>query len=100
MQSLFNSVETAYDLENNPVIAMLSSCPCLKMLSAWLPCFLGLATSAMASTPGWPQFRGPDCSGVATQARPPIVVNPTNGVLWSIEVPWSPSSPSIWGEQL
>ena len=70
------------------------------MLSVWLPCFLGLVTGAMAGAPSWPQFRGLDCSGVSAQAKPPVMVNPTNGVLWSIEVPWSPSSPCIRGERL
>jgi outer membrane protein assembly factor BamB len=51
-----------------------------------------------------PRLLGPssavDSSGVAAQAKPPVVVSPTNGVLWSVDVPWSPSSPCIWGERL
>ncbi len=27
-------------------------------------------------------------------------IGPTNGVLWQIGTPWSPSSPSIWGGRL
>ncbi len=77
-----------------------SSCPRLKLFSSWLPFFLGLLTGAVASPPSWPQFRGPGCSGVGAQARPPVVVSPTNGVLWSMAVPWSPSSPCIWGQRL
>jgi outer membrane protein assembly factor BamB len=72
----------------------------LKTPTVWLPCFLGVLTSAVASAASWPQFRGPDCSGVAVEATPPVVVSPTNRVLWSIDVPWSPSSPCIWGERL
>jgi outer membrane protein assembly factor BamB len=37
---------------------------------------------------------------VATDATPPINISPTNSVSWKIEVPWSPSSPCIWGDQL
>ena len=53
-----------------------------------------------AAIPTWPAFRGPNCSGVAPDAAPPIKISPTNSVLWKIQVPWSPSSPCIWGEQL
>jgi len=48
----------------------------------------------------WPAFRGPNCSGVARDARPPIKIGPTNSVLWKIQVPWSPSSPCIWDDQI
>ena len=52
------------------------------------------------SIANWPQFRGPNCSGVALQARPPVHISPTNSVLWSIEAPWSPSSPCVWGDRI
>src|SRR5260221_605649 len=56
--------------------------------------------AAHAATPAWPAFRGPNSSGVATDAKPPVKISPTNSVLWKIQVPWSPSSPCIWGDQL
>ncbi len=52
------------------------------------------ATSAAAEN--WPQFRGHNASGVAADSRPPAKIGPTEGVKWSVEVPWSPSSPVIW----
>ena len=48
----------------------------------------------------WPQFRGPNSSGVARDAKPPVNISPTNGVVWSIDVPWSPSSPCVWGDRI
>src|SRR5689334_12713319 len=56
--------------------------------------------AAGAATPAWPAFRGPNSSGVSKDATPPIKISPTNSVLWKIPVPWSPSSPCIWGDRL
>jgi outer membrane protein assembly factor BamB len=59
----------------------------------------GLARGA-ASTSAWPGFRGPNSSGTAADARPPVKIGPTNSVVWKVEVPWSPSSVCIWGDRL
>ncbi len=56
--------------------------------------FNGFGT--VLSPSNWPQFRGPNSSGVAEAAKPPVKIDPTNGALWKIEVPWSPSSPCVW----
>ena len=56
--------------------------------------------AAESSAPNWPQFRGVNSSGLAADARPPVKIGPTEGVLWSVEVPWSPSSPSVWGDRI
>jgi outer membrane protein assembly factor BamB len=54
-----------------------------------------------ADSPQWPQFRGPNGSGVAAaEAKPPIHFSQTNGATWSIEVPWSPSSPCVWTDRI
>jgi outer membrane protein assembly factor BamB len=37
---------------------------------------------------------------VAAGAKPPIKIGPTNLVLWKIEVPFSPSCPSVWDDQI
>jgi outer membrane protein assembly factor BamB len=59
------------------------------------------ACAAGGSTPpSWPAFRGPNSSGVAEDATPPIDISPTNSVLWKVQVPWSPSSPCIWDDQV
>lgn len=50
--------------------------------------------------PNWPQFRGVNSAGVETAARPPVKIGPSEGVLWKIEVPWSPSSPVVWGDRI
>ncbi len=48
----------------------------------------------------WPQFRGPNAAGVGEHAHPPVKISPTNEVAWQVEVPWSPSSPSVWGQHI
>ena len=58
------------------------------------------ASAALRSGANWPQFRGPNSSGVALKANPPIAIDPTNGALWRIEVPWSPSSPAVWEDRI
>lgn len=58
------------------------------------------ACAAHGATPAWPGFRGSNCSGVAADAKPPIRISPTNSVLWKIPVPFSPSSPCIWDDQI
>lgn len=60
---------------------------------------LSLRAADSASTP-WPQFRGALGSGVAADATPPVKIGPTEGVLWKVAVPWSPSSPTIWGDRI
>jgi outer membrane protein assembly factor BamB len=65
------------------------------LLCIWLA---GSGSAVLGATVSWPAFRGPNCSGVSSDARPPIKIGPTNSVLWKIQVPWSPSSPCIWGD--
>src|SRR5690242_14477441 len=48
----------------------------------------------------WPMFRGPNCSGVAGDATPPIKFSPTNSVVWKVAVPFSPSCPCVWDDQI
>jgi len=65
--------------------------------------YVGMAASVLAvhgAAPSWPAFRGPNSSGVLADAKPPIKIGPTNLVLWKIQVPWSPSSPCIWDDQI
>jgi len=70
------------------------------LVVAFIGCLALHGVGAEASTAIWPQFRGPNGSGVSTSAHPPVKIGPTNAVLWSVEVPWSPSSPCIWGERI
>jgi outer membrane protein assembly factor BamB len=53
----------------------------------------------------WPQFRGPNGSGIAADAAPPVEFGPLlpaakQHLLWKQAVPAGHSSPSIWGERV
>jgi outer membrane protein assembly factor BamB len=63
--------------------------------------FLALRALAFAQTGGWPQFRGPNGSGVAAgDARPPVEFGPTKRMLWRQPVPLGHSSPVVWGKRI
>lgn len=70
------------------------------LCGALLNCFALGVGGAETVVPNWPGFRGPNCSGIAGDARPPVKISLTNAVLWVTEVPWSPSSPCVWGERI
>ena len=63
-------------------------------------CLTAGVFDSAASSANWPQFRGPNGSGVAPKGRPPLNISPTNNVRWCIDVAWSPSSPCVWGDRI
>ena len=66
-----------------------------------LPCALLVACStSFAAVPQWPQFRGPNASGVAEGDKPPVEFGPGTNELWKIEVPAGLSSPCVWGDRI
>jgi len=56
---------------------------------------LSTLISAAAGTSQWPQFRGPNCSGVAEGANPPIQFGPDTNLVWKLAVPSGRSSPVV-----
>src|SRR6058998_2795333 len=48
----------------------------------------------------WPQFRGPNGSGVADGQKPPVVFGPDKNVKWKMPVPSGLSSPIVAGDKL
>lgn len=68
---------------------------------AILPLGLALLWAApVRGVPQWPQFRGANGAGVSADAKPPVKIGPQEKVRWSIAVPWSPSSPIVWGDRI
>jgi outer membrane protein assembly factor BamB len=52
--------------------------------------------TATAAETWWPQFRGPNGSGVSESAQPPVEFAPGTNQLWKISVPPGMSSPCVW----
>lgn len=49
----------------------------------------------------WPQWRGPNATGVAPLANPPIEWSETNHVRWKVELPGQGhASPVVWGDSV
>ena len=65
--------------------------------------FVALSSSSHASENGgdlwWPQFRGPNSSGLGT-GNPPVHFGPSQNVKWKTPVGSGLSSPIIWAERV
>jgi len=49
----------------------------------------------------WPQWRGPDGTGVAVEGEYPVTFSKSKNVKWKVELPGRGSStPAIWGESI
>ena len=59
-----------------------------------------LAVNSFAAEVWWPQFRGPNCSGVSETAHPPVAFAPGTNQLWKTAVPPGSSSPVVWGDRI
>lgn len=66
-----------------------------------LMAYLGVVSSVgFAEVPEWPQFRGPNGSGIAVGAKPPVTFGPDQNVKWKVPVPSGASSPVVVGDKL
>lgn len=49
----------------------------------------------------WPQWRGPDCTGVARKANPPTKWSEEENIRWKVEIPGAGhATPIIWGDRV
>src|SRR5262245_58238017 len=48
----------------------------------------------------WPQFRGPNGSGVADGQKPPVELGPDRNVKWKVPAPGGLSSPIVAGDKV
>lgn len=71
-----------------------------KLLTVLCTATAVLAHAACAAEAWWPQFRGPNCSGVSDTAKPPAEFGPGKNQLWKVAVPSGVSSPCVWGDRI
>lgn len=69
-------------------------------LSKFLATTFCLASLAQAAAPAWPQFRGPNGSGVTERDRPPVTFGSNTNLLWRTPLPPGHSSPIVWGDRI
>jgi outer membrane protein assembly factor BamB len=61
---------------------------------------IGARSSAVADEAYWPQWRGPDGTGVA-RTTAPVRWSDTEGVAWQVRIPGrGHSTPVVWGDRL
>ena len=77
---------------------MQRACVCV----AFFVVLCSAVSSAAQGLPNtWPQFRGPNASGIATgAAAPPLEFGPAKNQLWKTALPVGHSSPAIWGDRI
>lgn len=65
---------------------------------AWLGILAGAISASGESR--WPQFRGPNGLGVASEGKPPVQFGPNSNVVWKTALPPGASSPCIWNDRI
>src|SRR2546425_12931423 len=72
-----------------------------ELIASILAGALHCNAAAGAEPANWPQFRGPNGSGVSPDDRPaPLHFGPGTNRLWQTALPRGHSSPCIWGDRI
>ena len=72
----------------------------LLLRAFFLRSCVALSGCSASAVDHWPQFRGPNASGISEDATPPIHFGPEKNLLWKAAVPAGVSSPIVWGDRL
>lgn len=59
-----------------------------------------LVVTGLLAAADWPQFRGPNASGVSEESNVPIEFGPDRNVVWKTALPPGHSSPAIAGDKI
>ena len=74
---------------------MKASCTALILAAAVL------TTEGAPAGDHWPQWRGPEGTGVSNDANPPIKWSETENIQWKTEIPGhGSSSPIVWEDKI
>jgi outer membrane protein assembly factor BamB len=69
----------------------------------WFPCglFAAACVTVAAQAGDWPQFRGPNGTGLSEEKQLPTEWSATKNVLWKSKLPgYGWSSPIVWGDKV
>ena len=74
----------------------------MSLLSTGLPraCLLGTLLTGIAAADDWPQFRGPNGSGLADTSNLPSKFGPAKNVVWKTALPPGHSSPVLTEDRI
>jgi outer membrane protein assembly factor BamB len=66
-----------------------------------LSVLISLNAYSNSSSDYWPTWRGPDMTGAANNANPPLTWSETENIKWKVEVPGNGlSSPIVWADKI
>src|SRR3954471_3356243 len=99
----YDHAPTCFAFRNPRQSRGLSVRPVMRLFLSTLTLVFAIAANARAdnkSPLAWPQFRGPNGSGIAEREKPPVEFGPNKNVKWSIACPAGLSSPIVVGDKL
>jgi outer membrane protein assembly factor BamB len=67
---------------------------------AKIPAIFIFIASAVLMANDWPQFRGPNASGVSDETNLPVSFGPGENVVWQTPIPMGNSSPVVAGDKI
>ena len=74
---------------------------CAVSLTLFMPKAMNAQNTLTAAGENWPQWRGPDETGVAIFGNPPVEFSEKKNVKWKTEIPGKGhATPIIWGDQI
>lgn len=83
------------------LLGRLWRCSPGSVLAYLLGCLLAGGTAAPASAEDWPQWRGPQGTGVSGERNVPILWNAEQNLAWQTELPgWGASTPVVSGDSV
>src|SRR6266516_7169407 len=86
-------------LTRNPTSEIRNPLLCYKdIMTARL--LLPVVATALVLASEWPQFRGPNASGVSNEVKLPLEFGPDQNVVWKTALPPGHSSPSVAGDRI
>ncbi len=79
---------------------MLRACVGSAVVAGWMV-FTAVAAPAPDPDRHWSQWRGPNATGVAPHADPPVTWSEDDNVLFKVEIPGrGHASPVVWGDRI